>query len=277
MSLTKPEYEEIVTESGINVSINARSPEEAKRMLTGLKGKYPQINLDAALNAMVSKSTYLDDPVKFSIPFAGPKAGRSLVKTALGLAVASGIDPFSCKVARDYLIGGDEKACFGHYYEKDLLKDRPDGIVFHCVVVSGDPRTKQLLGYIEYFGALRIIVCLSNDYTGGYFNNTYAIDPISGKEIDLEVDLTLSPEDVGSTFRYEKIPDGAVTAAFSKVIPIALQRSREQEKNRVINEAIEYAFEKCGIKPGEALTPEKIQNVPKFIMEKLQSFLLHQS
>ena len=275
MDIHKPEYTETSLDSGMQISINARSMQEAKKMLKGVKRKYPQVNIDDLLENAKTKSSYCPDMLKINLSFGGQNSGRSIVKSALALAVDSGIDPKSCEHARAYLLNDDAEACFGYYYEKDLLPKRPEEIPLHCVTVVGSPSTKQLLGYVEYFGVQRMVICLSTSYTGADFTSTYAINPINGEELDLVVDLKLSNEDIQATYNYKKIPDGAVVDIFNKLIPIGMAASAEKEKNRVLNQAVEYAYANCGAEAGRELTQEQKRRLPSLMMEKLEPYLFH--
>ncbi len=276
MTPSKPEYREEVVGAGVQINIKARSVSEAKQMLTGVKKKYPQIDLDELLHTATTESSYPKDMLHFSLSFGGQKAGRSVVKSALALAVQSGVSPEDCKNALNYLTNEKAEACFGYYYERDLVRNRPDNIVFHCVAVEGSSETGLLLGYVEYYGVQRMVLCLSDSYTGKPFRSGYAIDPISGKELTLDIDLSLQIEDVAAAYRYEKIPDGAVEAAFAKVLPIGLKYSYEREKDRVLQEAVAYAFANCGASEGEILTAEHMSKISALIMQKLEPFLIHQ-
>lgn len=276
MDIEKPEYKEVPVEAGIQINIKARSMEEAKRMLAGVKRKYPQVDIGDLLKNAKVKSFYSPDMLKFNLCFGGQSAGRSLVKSALAVAVNSGIHPKICEQALNYLKDENGEACFGYYYERDLVVNRPSDTVFHCVAVQGNPATKQLLGYVEFYGVQRMIVCLSNNYEGKDLFSCYAIDPISGSELDLEIDLALTQEEVIAAYNYERIPQGLVESAFHKVIPLGMKASFEKEKNRVISQSVEYAFKNCGAKEGEMLMPEHIQKLSAFVMEKLEPFILHQ-
>lgn len=276
MDIHKPEYTKTSLDSGIQISINARSMKEAKRMLKGVKRKYPQVNIEDLLGNAKTKSSYCPDMLKFNLSFGGQNPGRSIVKSALALAVYSGVDPKLCEHARAYLLDDDAEACFGYYYEKDLLLKRPEGVPLHCVTVVGSPTTKQLLGYVEYFGVQRMVICLSSSYAGDEFTNTYAINPINGKKLDIVVDLILSNEDIQATYNYEKIPDGAVADIFNKLIPIGMAASAEKEKNRVINQAVEYAFANCGAEEGGELTQEHKSKLTGLMLEKLEPYIFHQ-
>jgi len=188
----------------------------------------------------------------------------------------SRIGALEWRVFRGDLKDENGEACFGYYYSRDLVVNRPSDTVFHCVAVQGNPATKQLLGYVEFYGVQRMIICLSNSYEGKEFLNCYAIDPISGSELDLKVDLLLPHEEVIAAYNYERIPQGAVEAAFHKVIPLGMMASFEKEKSRVISQSIDYALKNCGAKEGEMLMPEHVQKLSSLVMEKLEPFILHQ-
>ena len=69
---------------------------EAKQMLKGVQRKYPQANLDDLLSNAQEKSSYCPDMLKFNLSFGGQNPGRSIVKSALALAVEAGINTKSC-------------------------------------------------------------------------------------------------------------------------------------------------------------------------------------
>ena len=276
MTIAKPRYEETPTKAGINIKLNARSMREAKAMLAGLKRKYPQIEVDKTLESIDYQKAYLNDMLKLKVSFGGHKAGRSIVKTAMALAKEAGVEPNACETAMKYLIGADNEACFGFHYDPDLIGNRPEGLVFHCVSVCGNPQTKQILGYVEYFSAFRLIICLSNNYEGRSFSRTYAINPVSGKEIDVKVDFRLSAENVILCFQPKEFPIKALEKALEKIIPIGLSAAYRKERDRVVDQAVEYAFKNCGAKEGEILSPAHINKISCLFVDKITPFLTSQ-
>ncbi|MFP8965238.1 HNH endonuclease [Pokkaliibacter sp. CJK22405] len=278
MDIEKPLYSETPLESGsgMQIQITARSPSEAKRMLQGVKRKYPQVDLNELLDNAQYESSYCSDMLKFNLSFGGHKAGRSIVKSALALAVSSGIPTEVCVEATNYLRKEEGGACFGYFYEFDLIKNRPEGTPLHCVSIKGCSKTKQVIGYVEYFGVQRVVLCLSDTYEGENISNTYAINPITGEELNLVVKLDLSNRDIRQAYGYKKIPEGSVEAIFDKVISKGMKVSLEKEKDRVLNQAVKYAFENCGAKEGEILMPEHINKLAELVMENLEPFMSHQ-
>lgn len=275
MSPHKPEYAAVPAGKGIQIHIKARSMSEAKKMLASVRRKYPEVNLEEVLKRAQPSSSYRPDMLKFELSFGGPRAGRSLVKSVLALAVQSGIEGRMCECARNYLKDSRGEACFGYYYERDLVVNRPTDRVVHCVAVKGDPASRQLLGYVEYFGVLRAVVGLSDSYGGREFTSSYAVDPVTGEELNTNVNLTLSRKELRAAYDYQRIPPGAIERAFHQVLPIALGASLEKERSRVLTRALQDAIKQCGLKEGEIITPEHAKKISKVVANSLEPFLLH--
>lgn len=251
MALEKPKCEIASNESGTTIDIHARSIQEANHMLAGLKRKYPELDADDVMKNAQSQSYCPEGMINLNLPsFGGDKAGRSIVKTCMALVAEEGMDVNSCKLAHDYLSkpdGTGGTVCWGFYYEPDLVVTRPDNMIFHCVSVYGNPQTKQLIGYVEYFSAWRSIVHLSEEYDGTGFSRTYSINPVSGDEIIIETDLSrLTSDDIAASLRRERMTYGSVRYAFEKAIAIAYQKSMRTELDRIMDDA----FKKSGAKEG---------------------------
>jgi hypothetical protein len=263
----KPTVTRKPIETGTNIQVVVRTMAEAKEILSGLKKKHPQIDVDAILASATPNRTYLDEPLKFDLAIGGPDAGRSIVKSAFALAVASGVSPSDCDEAKRYLASGED-GCFGYYYERDLLETRPANTVVHCVAVHST-HGGLLLGYVELFSGFRMVVCLATAYSGQPINAVYSIDPVSGSELDVAVSLNFSQEDLKDIFAYQRIPDGAMAQAMGEVIPIGLKRSFEKERTAVINRAVAYAWSKLDAEPGSLLTPEHVAQLSAMITDQI--------
>jgi len=180
-------------------SITARNEQKAKEVLQSLKKKYPKLDIKSCLQNIVHTETPFDKEILFSIEgFGNEKVGYSLVKSLLGLVFDAEVDATVCEKAIKYIRndGKDVPVCWNYYYEKDLLINRPKDKVFHYVAVQGIPETQQLLGYIEFYRTIRIVACLSNLYNGKEFYNSYCINPVTGKELDIKININLSRNEV---------------------------------------------------------------------------------
>lgn len=107
------------------------------------------------------------------------------------------------------------------------------------------------------------------------FLNSYSINPISGEEFDLSLNLDFIPEDIEASYNYEKIPDGARKSALNKIIPLGLKMGYEQEKSRVIERTIERALSKLEEKSRDGISAEEASEIASLITSELMPFILH--
>jgi hypothetical protein len=268
--MQKPVFQAIPIENGKQIQIKARDRREAAAMLEGVARKYPKVDVAAELAKATEDHTYPEGMVCQTIQFDGPTAGRSAVKT---VAFHCGVPIVQCELAVAYLRDEAAEPAFGYYFERDLVDGRPPGVPIHCVAVSGDPETGMLLGYVEYFGVHRIVVCHSQSYAGPAVSRSYGLDPTSGKTIPLRVDLSFSGADIRAIYNYERMPDGARERAFAEVVPPALKRNFDRAVAHEAQRAAQYAFENCGAKPGEMLTPEQAKKLSELATEKMMPFI----
>ncbi len=271
MSLTKPVCSEQKYENGAEIGIQARSEKELKKMRKGVIRKYSQIYPGHHIENAKHSSKYSTKRFLMNYSFDEQKAGRSMIKSALSLAVENGIPPADCEHARDYLLNDNSEACYGYYYEQDLVVNRPWEVPFHCVAVQGTPDSGLLVAYVEYFGFLRMIACLSSNYTGNEFNSVYAIDPVNGTELDLSINLNISKEKIKSAYRGEKAPECSLKCALGNVIRI----HQKLELHRVFNKAFDNALSKCGVKKDQTLSTEQMSKLGDLFMTEIYPLLPH--
>lgn len=277
-TLAKPSFtEEKTSEGAVTIKISARSKEEAKRILVGVKRKYPSIDADRMLADAQMSTSYPEGMVHHRLEFGGESSGRSIVKSVLAMAYHAGVPPGLCHDALEYLRKSSAVPCFGYYYETDLVAARPPEVPINCVSVEANPDTGLILGYAEYFGVRRVVVCLGRGYTGAPIRACYAIDPRTGGTLELSIRLGFNEADIKDIYDYKRFPDGAVESAFEKVMTAALKRKFEKHKERAISEAVKYGFANCGAKPGDILTKEHMWQLSRLVADRLTPFFLHQA
>ena len=253
-----------VAAGGFQYQVKARSVEEARQILTELKRKHPDIDIETELARAEAVESYPQGAVKHDLTIGGELAGRSIVKSCLAMAFASGIDWTACEAAVHYLRQDGASPCFGYYNEKDLLSGRVHGLPLHCLAVRADPESGLILAYAEYFGLHRVVACLGEAYTGSLLHVVYALDPRQGVELDVGVELPFSRSDVDDIYAYKRISPAAFEQAASAA-----------EQQRVLNRAVHEAFETCGAQPGEKLTEEHLRQISQTVAAKLAPFILH--
>lgn len=276
MSPAKATFSQTPEDSGVmRIELIARSSEEARKILKGVKRKYPNFDLESAMANSGVQSRYSKSPLNFSLEFGGPLSGRSLVKSVLCFAAVNGVVARDCTNAKQYLAKDGAEACFGYWYESDLILHRPEGVPLHCVAVSNQGTDGQLLGYIEFFGVRRMIVCLAESYSGEPVHASYCIDPRSSERIDIEFDLALDRADIQATYNYERIPDGSIERAFDLILRHAVKRSAVTARDQAIDRAVQYAFSNLGVDEGAILTEQDVEKLTSLVMHELTPYLTH--
>lgn len=224
-----------------------------------------------------ARALYSSDWTQFDLEFLNEKAKRSLVKSAVALVYDAGIDPRDCALALDYLTKDNVKPCCGYYYDqdRDLVVDRPKAKPFHCVYVKGNPGTGTILGYVEFYGLHRMVLCLSESYAGKAFTNLYAIDPVKGKELLLDIDLNLPIFDVRSILDDQKCDEKVLKTAIDRLFGYIMEADFKREFRRAKENAWKKAFESFNAGKDECLTDEDIRQLVARFIEELTPFLRH--
>ena len=267
---------ETKTEDGVSISASVSTMEEARKLLEGYKRKYPKLDVESALKTLKTEKAYLPEPVKSPVFITGNAAGRSIVKSAFVMAFYACVAPECCELAKRYLTGDDGAFCWWFYYDREVVMNRAPGQIFHCVAVGGNPDTKQLIAYVELFAAFRMLVLLSTEYTGKKFSCSYAIDPTVGVERELSFDLGIPAEEVTSACQGGNKYVKGMISALNQLMPVALARSYEREREKVLKEAVSDALARMNVAPGERVTRAQATEATRLIMERLTHCIEHQ-
>ena len=257
----------------VHIQIETDGMTALRKKLFEVAKKYPQIDAEQALGKAEARSEYIYEPMHIEISFGGNLAGRSIVKSAMALIHDAGICARECELACEYLLS-DGEACFGYYNEQDLVTNRPGKTFFHCCYVQGNPKSGKVLAYSEYFGFQRIVMCLSNNYVGREFSHSYSVDPVTGQELKLDFDLKLTSRDIELAYAGKKVDYAVAKEAMGELVDFYQRTAFEREKMSVIEQAIEYAFENCGVEVGEEFSEEQLNRLIGLIFEKMEPFLL---
>jgi hypothetical protein len=275
--LTLPGSPPEVTDRGTQVEIRARvtTRREARILLQGYKRRFPKLDVEEAMRGIAEQESYLREPIKAVCNFGGPKAGRSVVKSAFALAVASGVAAQTCNNARSYLKTDDGEPCFGYYYERDLITNRPHGRAFHCAAIKGDPVSGRLFGYVELFSVYRMIVGLSDEYGAPPLFESYVIDPANGQELDLDFNLSLTDAEIRAAVSNQYDYTAGMVGAFQKLGPLIHARSFAIGQRRVAEAAWHGAIAELGLSPGQEMTPDIAMALSQKIVLRMRPFLEH--
>lgn len=272
--LIKEEYCEDTKSGTIHASL--RSKKEAKQLLEGYKRKgYKIQNEEELLNSLATKQSYLNEFVNFNISIGGDKAGRSIVKSLLAFAVDNDVSLDNCELAVKYLRGKGTEACFGYWNDRDFIKNREIGMPIHCLALRGIKQQSLLVGYIEFFGIWKMVSCLSDSYNGEDFLSSYAINPINGKEVKIDIDLDVLYSEISDAYDYKMVSTETLEDDMSRIIETAQESHAKQEQNRVFTNAVTKAFQSCGAECGEILTKEHINKINSIVWKEIEPYMIH--
>ncbi|MDO7536634.1 HNH endonuclease [Acinetobacter pittii] len=279
ISLPKPIYEEIdlPNEKKTTIHIKARNEKEAQQQIMRAKKSYPQIDEEQLIKQIKTTTAYIDDHFIFTLGGLDEACIKSIVKTALALAVKANIASEDCKYAKDYLQNITSTDCFGYFYAKDPILNRPREVPLHCVFVKSDPNHKIIWAYIEFFALYRGLVCLSDSYEGQYIESYYAIDPRTSKQLsDLDISLDLSIEELKKSIDLNDFPLEKLKEIMDEIIPSQLKLAQDKERNRVITHAVTTAYAQSGVPEGETFTEEQWGEMVKKVVAEMEPWLINQ-
>lgn len=116
---------------------------------------------------------------------------------------------------------------------------------------------------------------MSDRYAGSSVKAVYAIDPVSGMQLELEVDLAFSEDELRFAVTDKDDATLAQLKAMDELMAIAQGRSFEREQARVARQAYQSTLSKLELQPGQDMTPEVARAMSREITAQLLPFLIH--
>ena len=258
-----------VTRTKQGYRISAPSDKQFRQIVEGLIDKHPEQPWDLNQSLVEAKRTNsFNDMWKIPTGIDDAQAGRSIVKSALALAVHVGIAPSDCELACEYLRQDNREPCFDHYYGPDIVVNRTIDIPLHCVYIRGNPTENTLTAYIELFGVYRLVACLSRKYAGPKLMQTHAVNPVPGQKVEVEIRWHHELENPLSPVTNEILRQyiGEVMAPMLTAAQIAWhERSIDYGAKR----AVRNAQRKFGKKEGDSLTAAEYRQIDQYMMQEL--------
>ena len=118
-------------------------------------------------------------------------------------------------------------------------------------------------------------MCLSNNYDEKKFSRCYAIDPVTGQELDIELWLQLTEKDIELAYKNEKVDYSKTRDALNLLLEEWQSTNLKKEEERILDEFCKEAYDKYGVKEGDVLTVEQKNLLADLLAQKLAPFLLH--
>ena len=269
----QPKFEKRSVGDKTHVKIHARSVADARRMLTDLARSRPEIDVEQLLSEMPLSEEYLQEPIQMSHIFGDKKSGRSIIKSCLALACEAGLAVDDCKIATHYLLSNGN-VCFGYCNERDPLTNRPDKIPLHCVYICANPANGLILAYVEYFGFHKVMACLSDDYDGPAIECCYAVNPLTGKELDIDVVVQVSREDIAAIYSDEYMNYERAQEDLKAALAVWFEIDRTKAVERAVDDAVKYACSQMNLQADEKIPENRISEFSNLVVAKMAPLLL---
>jgi hypothetical protein len=246
----------------LDASIQSNDSKAIKNLLRKLARDNPEFDFENAICSSVSVDSYLDQALIMNFSYGGPAAGRSMVKSTLALLSEVHVDKAACERARAYLLDPSPEAsppyCF--FFDTDLIVNRPDSHLFHCVSVIGQPQERRILGYVELFNFARILIHIGDGYTGKSFQKTYAVDPVAGKTLDLTVDFGRVKGSLKDLFQSPCEPPQMYLDSFGRTVTLVTALNQDRVRNMALLKANLEALKALGLPPSTEAIPPELQD-----------------
>jgi hypothetical protein len=245
----------------LQITIRTNNTKTAENLINKVARDHPGFDVQKALREMSTEDSYLDSPLALSLGYGGPEAGRSMVKSCLALLSEAGARPDDCHRALMYLEdpSPDAPPPFWIFFDEDLVADRPQDHLFHCVSVVGQPDHGRILGYVEYFNFARILVLIGEGYQGEAFQATHAIDPVDARELEVAVDFDRVPQKLDD-IRMPKEPPPMYLDAVQTTGRIVDAINRDRVRAHAISKAAIGALLTVGLDPTTEEVPAELKD-----------------
>ena len=266
----KPVFDVKRHDGGVFVNLQAPSWDEMVRQVQGVVKNYPWVDGESLLQQAAEIEPIPNFETRQEL--SNEKAYKSAVKTCLGLAYDCGLTIEECELARAHLLEDGER-CFGTFAPRDIVVNRPSAPVFHSVSLMGDSKSGLLLAYLEYFGFYRVVVCLSDTYSGEDLSASYSIDPLTGNELKLETKLDLEDAQIRRIRNAEVMDLEGSFQDYGKILEVALKRRHERQIRCIIDIETNNATQKAGRPDKFGLSAEEYEDFAESLCNHIVKYI----
>jgi hypothetical protein len=178
-----------------NPHIHIRAtPSQFKQVLENLKDDIDitQANIDQIVRNIVPQERFIEADVTVTFD---DKCFRSVCKTAINYYIYNQGDPSFIKHLIPYIKNQSDGHYVWYYYPDNPIHNQD---IAHTLFINGNSKEEILYAYLELYNVFKLIVLLSDCYTGENIQESYCFDLISSKTIPIksELNFNLSKSDI---------------------------------------------------------------------------------
>jgi len=271
--IAKPSVIQKANDVGTEISIQARNMNEARQILTGLKKKYPTMNIDAILASAKIIQEPIDEYLHIKLVIGGKESLPAILKMAINYYIEKTGDIESVKSAID-----DLKRNISTKAEPIILNDRifilEDKEITHSIFINGEKSSKRLYAIIELYSTIQFVVKLSDNYNKEDFIDLYVFDVLERAE-KAKKPINIPSHDFVFSFLYPSSePDfSKMQDAMSRCMEIAMERQHLFFQNEMIKSTWENTIDKL-IPENGVITKEAADAFTDELMKQLEPYLI---
>lgn len=223
-------------------------------------------------NDVVRRQEYIFS-VTIKTPLFGDKQFRSLCKMAINFYMYHGGKRDLIAHLIPYIKGEDKNQYISYYYPNENIPESTSNLTesfIHTLFIKGNPKEKILYGYIELYNSFKVIVLLSDFYEGDFFQKIYSFDVFTRKEIEKEIDINLSKEEILNLLKSSEKPVKEISIAINDLVESIRLNHLNKHIEDVLNKFKEE--ENCDKKMSRKLIAEELSKQITDFMPKPEDF-----
>lgn len=232
---------------GFVFNIETDNEETLRSIVAGIARKHPGLDVEAAIQGAERRREYLPHPVKFKLEFGGPLGFRAACKMAINYYLYSGGDVRAIKHLVPYIRGAEDREIGWFYFpSKPVIFGREQDEILHALIVNADPDERILCVYLEFFGTIRKLVLLNDNYEGPKLQQAYFFDVLATSVV--EKPYAFAP--TRSEVMILPTLKGAHFAEFTRQIEDFGRISTSRQEARLVHQLVDSAFERLAERYG---------------------------
>ncbi|WP_024752147.1 HNH endonuclease [Treponema phagedenis] len=268
--VNKPTIERKEIENGEEIHIQARNPDELKKILVRLKKKYPAINIDECLKKAKHIKERLSEPLGITLTLGGRDSMPAILKMAINFFVEITRDVVTVSEAIEDLRKNLTDKVEPIILEESLF-DLGENEVTHSIFLNASPEEKKVYAIIELYGTIQFIVKLSKNYNGPAFIKLYVYDVLLTKEIQKKVNYI---PDFNYIFSHEYPKSNPNFQILNDKMSHVMQIAMKRKNNSFISEIIKKSFDNTWGKlpEGKIITNEDVDMCLDELMKNIELY-----
>lgn len=239
----------------------APNEKEAKKQIESILRKYPNAKID--MTPQVAKQND-NDHILIGSGLGSLSFFKTAQKCLLNLYMHNGGSRSHIEKEANELFFTEADPHIWFYYDQHLSDKNAN--LSHTIVVYGRPEESLLFGSIEFFGGIRLIGVLNDNYDGTTFFATHSINPIHNSTRKSDIKIEINREQILSIIS-QKIFDETKLSHQLGLIESAVR------SNHYFSNLIDGVFQKTLLRPENKEEGFTLEMIDEFINETVKAVM----